>query len=62
MSAKAGEKLATNVLKNAGGALEVTSNIATAAATKNPKAALLSLPELIIFYHTSRSLYLGNFV
>ena len=40
ISAKAGKKLATNILKNPGRALEITSNIATAAATKSPKAAL----------------------
>ena len=62
ISAKAGKKLATNVLKNPGRALEVTSNIATAAATKNPKAALSSLPEVINFYHTGKGLYLGKFV
>ena len=62
ISAKAGKKLATNVSKNAGGALEITSNIATAAATKNPKAALSSLPEVINFYHTGKELYLGKFV
>ena len=43
MSVKAGKKLATNVLKNPGRALEITANIAIAAATKSPKAALLSL-------------------
>ena len=62
ISAKAGKKLATNVLKNPGRALEITSNIATAAATKNPKAALSSLPEVINFYHTGKGLYLGKFV
>ena len=38
ISGKAGKQLAlaTNVLKNRGRALEITSNIATAAATKNP--------------------------
>ena len=61
-SAKAVKKLATNVLKNPGRALELTSNIATAAATKNPKAALSSLPEVINFYHTGKGLYLGKFV
>ena len=60
--AKAGKKLATNVLKNPGRALEITSNIATAAATKNPKAALSLLPEVINFYHTGKGLYLGKFV
>ena len=60
--AKAGKKLATNVLKNPSRALEITSNIATAAATKSPKAALSTLPEVINFYHTGKGLYLGKFV
>ena len=38
ISAKAGKKLATYVLRNTGRGLETTSNIATAAATKNPEA------------------------
>ena len=62
ISAKAGKKLATNVLKNPGRALEITSKIATAAATKSPKAALSSLPEVINFYHTGKRLYLGKVV
>ena len=33
-SAKAGTKLATSVLKNPGRALKITSNVASAAATK----------------------------
>ena len=61
-SAKAGKKLATIVLKNPGKPLEITSNIATAAATKRPKAALSTLPEVIIFYHTVEGLYVGKFV
>ena len=62
MSAKAGKKIAKIVLKNPGRALEFTSNIATAAATKSPKSALSSLPDVIIFYHTGRGLNLGKFV
>ena len=62
ISAKAGTKLATNVLKNPGRALQITSNIATAAATKNPKAALSPLPEVFNFYHAGKGLYLGKFV
>ena len=62
ISTKAGKKLATNVLNNPGKASEITSHIATAAAIKSPKAALSSLPEVINFYHTGKSLYLGNFV
>ena len=62
ISANAGRKFATNVLKNPGRALEITSNIATAAATKSPKAALSTLPEVINFYHTGKGLYLGKIV
>ena len=62
ISAKTGKKLATNFLKNTRRALEITSNVATAAATKSPKAALSSLPEVLNFYHTGKGLYLGKFV
>ena len=61
-SAKAGKKLAKNVLNNPGRALKLTAKIATATATKSPKAALSTLPEVINFYHTAKSLYLGKFV
>ena len=61
-SAKAGKKLAKNVLSNPGRALDLTAKIATAAATKSPKAALSTLPEVINFYHTGKGLYLGKFV
>ena len=62
ISAKAGKKLAKNVLSNPSRALQITSNIATAAAIKSPKAALSTLPEVINFYHTGKGLYLGKFV
>ena len=62
ISAKAGEKLAKNVLSNPRRALDLTTKIATAAATKSPKAALSTLPEVINFYHTGKGLYLGKFV
>ena len=62
LSAKAGKKLATNVIKNPGRTLEITSNITTAAATRGPKAALSSLPGVINFYHTENGKYLGNFL
>ena len=62
ISAKAGKKLAKNVLSNPGRALDLTAKIATAAATKSPKAALSALPEVINFYHTGKSVYLGKFV
>ena len=62
ISSKAGKKLAKNVLSNPGRALDLTAKIATAAATKSPKAALSTLPEVINFYHTGRGIYLGKFV
>ena len=62
ISAKAGKKSATNVLQNPGRALEITSKTATAAATKSPKAALSSLPEVTNFYHAGRGLYFGKFI
>ena len=40
ISSMAGKKLAKNVLSNPGRALDLTAKIATAAATKSPKAAL----------------------
>ena len=61
-SATAGKKTATNVIKDPNRALEITSNIATATATKSPKAALSSLPEVIVFYHTGKGLHLGKIV
>ena len=62
ISAKAGKKLAKNVLSNPGRALDLTAKIASAAATKIPKAALSTLPEVIKFYHEGRGLYLGKFI
>ena len=62
ISAKAGKKLATNALKNPARFLEIGANVARAAASRNPKAALSTLPEVINFYHTGKGLYLGKFV
>ena len=62
VSAKAGEKLAKSVLSNRGRALVLTAKITTAVATKSPKAALSTLPEVINFYHTGKRVYMGKFV
>ena len=59
---KAAKKLATNALKNPARFLEIGANIATAAVSKNPKAALSALPELINFYDTGKGFYLGKLV
>ena len=62
ISAKAGKKLAKNVLSNPRRALDLTAKIVSAAATKSPRAALSTLPEVINFYHTGKGIYLGKFV
>ena len=62
VSSRAAKKLATNALKNPARFHEIGANVATAAATKNPKAALSTLPELMNFCHTGKGLYLGKFV
>ena len=62
VSGKAAKKLATNAFKNPSRFLEIGANVATAAVSKNPKAALSALPEVINIYHTGKGLYLGKFV
>ena len=54
-------KLAKNVKKNPSRALDITANIAAAAAKRSPKNVLPTLPEVTNFYHTGRSLYLPRF-
>ena len=62
VSAKAGRNVTNSALKNPARFLEIGANVATAAASGSPKAALSTLPEMIIFYHTGKGLYLGKFV
>ena len=62
ISSKAGKKLATNVLKNPARALEIGAIVGTAMVSRNTKAALSTLPELITFYNTGRGLYSYMFV
>ena len=57
----ASKKMAKNVLSNPARALDLTAKIATAAASKNSKQALSTLPELITFYNTGKGLYLPRF-
>ena len=56
------KKMAKNVLSNPGRTLDLTAKIATAAASRNSKQALSTLPELITSYNTGKGLYLGKFV
>ena len=53
--------MAENVLKNPARALETVANLGTAFASRSPKTASSSLPEVINFYQTGERLYLGNF-
>ena len=59
---KVSKKMAKNVISNPGRALDLTAKIATAAASRNSKQALSTLPELITFYKTGKGLYWGKFV
>ena len=52
--------MSKNVLKNPGRGLDFTANIATAAASRNPKAVLSALPELISFSITGEGFHLGK--
>ena len=54
--------MAKNVLKNPSRAFDATANIASAAASGNPKNVMKLLPELVTFYNTAKGLYLGKFV
>ena len=62
VSCKTARKSATNALKNPSRFLEIGANVARAAVSKNPKAALSALPEVNNFYHTGKGPYLGKFV
>ena len=61
-SSRAAKKLASNALKNPSRFLEIGANVAAATASRNPKAALSEIPEIINFSHTGKGLYLGKFV
>ena len=53
--------MAKNVLRNPARALDLTAKLATAAASRNSKLALSTLPELITFYNSGKGLYLCKF-
>ena len=56
------KKMAKNVLSNPTRALDLTAKIASAAASRNSKQALSTLPEWMTFYKTGKGLYSGKFV
>ena len=49
-----------NLLKNPGRALEMGANVGTAFASRSPKVALSTMPEVISFYHTGKGLYIAK--
>ena len=61
ISAKMGKKLASNALKNPARFLEFGANVATAAGSRNPKAALSTLPEVINFITQAKAFISENF-
>ena len=58
---RAAKNKARNALKNPSRFLEIGANVTTATASRNPKAALSTLPEVINFYHTGQGLFLTGF-
>ena len=56
------KKMAKNIWKKPGRALEIGATVGTAFASRSLKAALTTLTELINLYLTSKGLYLGKFV
>ena len=54
--------MAKNLLSNPGRALDLIAKIATAAASRNSKQALSTVPEFITLYNTGKGLYLGTLV
>ena len=48
--AKAGENITTNVIKNPCSGVDFNANVATAAASRNPKIVISTLLEAINFY------------
>ena len=58
---KAAKKLARNAIKNTSRFLEIGAIVAAATASRNLKAALSTIPEVINIYHTGKGLYLPRF-
>ena len=56
------KKMAKRVVKNPSRFLDISANVATTAASRNPKNVLSTIPEVINFYHSGKGLYLGKFV
>ena len=61
-SVEVGEKLAKNVIKKPGRALEKGANVSSAFASRSPIAGVSSLPEVIKFHHTGKRLYFKKMI
>ena len=48
------KKMAKNVLKNPGRALDITANVASAVASRHPEASLSTLTELITLHNAGK--------
>ena len=53
----AAKNVGKKILNNPGRALEIATNIGTAAATKNPKLIAATAPDVIKFVHQGKGLY-----
>ena len=53
-SPKAGEKLATNVMKKSGQGLEIGPNVRSSAVSTSSKAALSTIPHVLNFIITTK--------
>ena len=56
----AAKNVGKKILNNPGRALEISANIGTAAASKNPKLIASTAPDIIKFVHQGKGLYLGK--
>ena len=50
------KKMAKNIIKNPGRALDITANVTTAAASRNLENVLSTPPEVVNFFHTGKGL------
>ena len=57
---KAAKNVGKKIVNNPGRALEIGTNLATAALTKNPKAIAAQAPSVLKFIHHGNGLYVGK--
>ena len=57
---KAGNKIATIIMKNPGRAIGIVAKNGSAAVSIVTKAALTTIPDFVNFYHAGKGLHLGE--